>query len=328
MKDKLATILCLGLLFSPNSFSHAKTGNFSLGVHTKTSYIINADKALRDYYLFRDAQLPDHTDKVFLATSKGHEQNVANLLKVSKIPIVAGINFEYSTYFTDKFGLSFHGNWGLGNILVVTPVQDKYTTLMMTFNNSTSSKDFQNNEEFERVLTRKISIMDLGCDMRVKYDIINSSLDFNDYSRNSLVGSVSLGFKNNWLILREFCSLDSGISKKHVEGEDDDSQNKNSNSTDRINCWLPGVVLGGDIVWGWNLGVGFDICYFFRDLFTKDERLALDDDDFVKNNKTSVLNPTYQTRCHSIQGEFRLYYDFGAFINNHEAPSEIDIEKW
>lgn len=326
MKDKLATILCLGLLFSPNSFSHAKTGNFSLGVHTKTSYIINADKALRDYYLFRDAQLPTDSDKVFLVASKENKQTIDNLLKISKIPIVAGINFEYSTYFTDKFGLSFHGNWGLGNILVVAPVQDKYKKLRTNF--SISSNESQNDKEFERDFSRKISIMDLGCDMRVKYDIINSSLDFNDYSRNSLVGSISLGFKNNWLILREFCSLDSGISKKHVEGEDDDSQNKNSNSTDRINCWFPGGVLGVDFVWGWNLGVGFDICYFFRDLFTKDERLALDDDDFVKNNKTSVLNPTYQTRCHSIQGEFRLYYDFGAFINNHEAPSEIDIEKW
>ena len=326
MKDKLATILCLGLLFSPKSFSLAKTGNFSLGVHTKTSYIINADKALRDYYLFRDAQFTDNTDKVFLAASKGNEQNVANLLKVSKIPIVAGINFEYSTYFTDKFGLSFHGNWGLGNILVVTPVQDKYNKLLKNFD--ATSNMSQNNEEFERNFSRKISIMDLGCDMRVKYDIINSSLDFNDYSRNSLVGSVSLGFKNNWLILREFCSLDSGVSKKNVEGAEKDSLNKNSNSTDRINCWFPGVVLGGDIVWGWNLGVGFDICYFFRDLFTKDERLALDDNDFVRKNDPSVLNPTYQTRCHFIQGELRLYYDFGAFINNHEAPSEIDIEKW
>lgn len=326
MKDKLATILCLGLLFSPKSFSHAKTGNFSLGVHTKTSYIINTDKALRDYYLFRDAQLPTDTEKIFLDASKATEQGVANLLKISKVPIVAGINFEYSTYFTDKFGLSFHGNWGLGNILVVTPVSDKFREIAS--NRSISEGSSQNDKEFERVFSRKISIMDLGCDMRGKYDIINSSLDFNDYSRNSLVGSVSLGFKNNWLILREFCSLDSGISKKNVEGEEKDSLNKNSNSTDRINCWLPGVVLGVDIVWGWNLGVGFDICYFFRDLFTKDERLALDDAEFVKKNNTSVLKPTYQTRCHSIQGELRLYYDFGAFINNHEAPSEIDIEKW
>lgn len=322
MKDKLATILCLGLLFSPKSFSHAKTGNFSLGVHTKTSYIINADKALRDYYLFRDAQFTDNTDKVFLAASK---EDMANLLKISKTPIVAGINFEYSTYFTDKFGLSFHGNWGLGNILVVTPVQDKFSTIAV--NKGVNYGSLQNDKEFERVFSRKISIMDLGCDMRGKYDIINSSLDFNDYSRNSLVGSVSLGFKNNWLILREFCSLDSGISKKNVEGENDNSLNKNSNSTDRINCWFPGVVLGIDIVWGWNLGVGFDICYFFRDLFTKDERLAEGDAKYAKGN-TDVLNPTYQTRCHSIQGGLRLYYDFGAFFNNHEAPSEIDIEKW
>lgn len=325
MKDKLVTILCLGLVFSSKSFSYAKTGNFSLGVHTKTSYIINADKALKDYYLFRDAQLPTDTEKIFLDASKATEQGVANLLKISKIPIVAGINFEYSTYFTDKFGLSFHGNWGLGNILVVTPISDKFREIAS--NRSISEGSSQNDKEFERVFSRKISIMDLGCDMRVKYDIINSSLDFNDYSRNSLVGSVSLGFKNNWLILREFCSLDSGISKKNVEGENDNSLKKNSNSTDRINCWLPGVVLGVDIVWGWNLGLGFDICYFFRDLFTKDERLAEGDAKYAKDN-TGVLNPTYQTRCHSIQGELRLYYDFGAFINNHEAPSEIDIEKW
>ncbi len=324
MKNRLATILCLGLLFFPKSFSNAKTGNFSVGIHAKTSYVRNADKALKNYFLFNDPSFSDGDKIGFLR--KEEKENEKNLFKFSKIPVVAGLNFEYSTYFTDKFGLSFHGNFGWGNILVVTPIKDVFFENLT----KTGGSSFEQDEKtFVLNYTRKISVLDLGGDVRIKYDLFNSSLDFNDYARNSWVGSLSLGFKNNWLILRDFCSVNTNIPTNNVKSSDNPEKNENKISSERINCWFPGVVLGFDVVFGWNLGVGLDVCYYFRNLFTKNDRLVEGDKKFANDRQSSgVLQPTYDINCHFLQGNLKIYYDFGAFINNHEDPSEIDIEKW
>lgn len=324
MKSKLATILCLSFLFSPKNFSHAKTGNFALGVHMKTSYVRNADQALRDYYLFNGAfkgtALNDHEWLFFKNDNKGADI----LSQISKVPLIAGINLEYSIYFTEKFGLSFLGNWGIGNCLVMNINSKKYNDTITGL----TQRNFPTITEKSNDYCRKISVMDLGFDVRLKYDIVNSCLDFNDYSRNTWVLSASLGFKNNWLLLRSFCALDGNEIMGYTNSETGPNKKDNS-SSDRINCWFPGAVLGVDVIFPWNLGLGVDVCYFFKNLFTKSDKLAAEDQAFAtKYSQQQCITPQYRTICHLIQGGLRVYYDFGPFINNHEAPSEVDIEKW
>lgn len=322
MKRKLTTILFLFFLFSQKNFVHAKTGNFKVGCYGYTSYVLNGKEALVDYYLFNSS---DYDDKKNVILSKRANEIGYKFLNLDKVPVVTGINFGWSGHFSDKWGVVLNGSLGTGKVLSVKLKKNEYLNLRSVIGSSNEGSDSMEDEFWEYLTTKKVSVLDLGIGVGIKYDIIGSSLDFNDYARNSFVLSVNVGSKCDVLLSKDFLTYNINIAHKNIKEEN--TNNDKIKPADRINGFLPGCFLGVDCIWSWNFGIGVDICYFFSNLFKKNNDLAQKDSDLCRKN-SMLKTPTYSKKCNMIQGGIRVFYDFGPFINNHEAPSEIDIEKW
>lgn len=317
MKNKWSNLLCTFLLFFSSNLIHAKTGEFDVGMQFKTTKIFNIENAITDYYLFNSGDLPnqDLKNNIFLY------KEANKLLKFVNVPLTVGIHFRFSYYFTPKIGISFSPELFYGNI-AAAKVSD---TEKRKIGISKGIAIDEGRSEFY-----KIRVVGLGGDVRFLYDVLGSSLDFCDYERNQWKGTVSLGAKCDW-----FCNkkLMPGMltQLKDKLGETSTTNSNEILSGDRIISFVPGLILGGDIVAPFNLGVGIDIAWYFRNLFSVDDKIKEHDNksirDFSKNGGNGFI-PQYSTSCSFLQAAIRIYYDFAPFINNHEAPSEIDIEKW
>lgn len=317
MKNKLATILCLGFLFFSKNISHAATGELWFGVNTKTTFILHNKEAVADYFLFGGANNPINDGDLNLLT-----ENAKNSFVFSWVPIAVGASVGYSYYFTKKIGISFQGGLNQGNIAVWNISKEEYKKN----NANVSAGSLQDTEKMKY----KISIVSACVDLRFKYDLLNSSLDFDDYGRNCWKMDVSFGGKFDCFFSRKALILD-----RDMLGGDKDSENMTGNekgvfSGDRINYLHPGIVLGLGATAPFNVGMALDVSYFFRNIFCADEDVKKKDSAWI-NNQTSqniIKRPKYNTSCSFFQIDLRVFYDFAAFVNNHEAPSEIDIEKW
>lgn len=314
MKNKWSNLLCTFLLVFSSNFIHAKTGEFDVGMQFKTTKILNIEKAITDFYLFNssDIRIQKPENNIFL------HNNASNLLKFVKVPLVVGIHFRYSYYFTPKIGISFSPEFFYGNIAAAKVLR------------TVVNKKKLNNANLDDggSALYKIRVVGLGGNVRFLYDVLGSSLDFCDYERNNWKGTVSLGTKFDWFCNKKLVSRDSFGSNKSIESA---ATTKNGNevfSGDRIISFVPGVIFGGDLVAPFNLGVGVDFAWYFRNLFSANDKIKEHDNKVTKGLRGKGFNPQYSTLCSFFQAGVRIYYDFAPFINNHEAPSEIDIEKW
>lgn len=324
MRDKLATAFCFFCFFFSGKFSQAKTSSLSLGVDLKTTYMINRDKVLQDYYLFRDFDFYGDK-KTFLLDSK------KDILKPSWFPMTIGLNLGYGYNFTNKLGFLLNINLNKGSILVAHVDANGYKK-----NNYSNSKDLQRKISDDNKKGFKIESHGINSDLRIKYDIINSSLDFDDYGRNVWLMSLSLGVKLNILFNKRFLLLDQSIEKVDITKQEETglkspTKKKEIKSQDRMNMFFPGAVLGFNIVAPFNLGLGIDFTYYFRNFFNVSQKIQQSDTTFknsVEGPRNEGYKPTYKELSHYMQLGLHLFYDFAPFVNNHEAPTEIDIEKW
>ncbi len=313
MQKKIATAFCLAFSCLPYKSALAKTSKLAFGVDFRTTYLTNKDNVLHDYMLFRDFNGGEHLLKA----------KVAEALEFSKLPIITGLNLGYGINFTDKLGLLFHLGVEKGNLIVVSITNEKLAEALGVGNATLMGANKNDKQCFY------LSTFSTNFDLRFKYDLLNSSLDFDDYGRNSWLISASLGFKLNWLFSRDF---------NHVQMGKNNNQSSNNDDTKiecgkRISSVFPGLVLGVDLVMPFNLGLGLDVSWYFTNLFCTNQDIKNSDEKWLQKHsglQASMPNngPTYDIRPQFFQLGLNIFYDFAPFCNNHEAPSEIDIEKW
>ncbi|MDR2402123.1 MAG: hypothetical protein LBD32_01505 [Cytophagales bacterium] len=310
MRNKLSIIFCLGFLFFPKNFSQAATREFFGGFDVKTSLVVNNTKALTDYFLLGSEEV----NKDFCLLHR----EVEDCLKFARCPIAVGCTIGYSLSLTKKFGIALQGNVGHGNIVVFNILPDKYKKIKSGAGLKDTGVD-NSKSKF------KISTVNVGTGFFLKYDLVNSSLDFYDYGRNDWKLDCSLGFKSDWFFSRELWRID-----KPLDEAKDKSQKKGIWSDDRINCWHPGLVVGFAFTASCNVGLGAEVTYYFRNLLIATEEIKNADLEWKNKHKyRDIINiGKYDTSCPFLQLNIRAFYDFAPFFNNHEAPSEIDIEKW